>query len=194
MPARLNLKLIQGSSFTQEIRWESNTKVYRAISSIQKSAPVEISTIEAHGIPEHWRVKISNVQGMKEVNSDEYVVVSNVLPGSFQLNSINAIGYTMYTSGGVVEYNAPVDLAGYSARMQIRPSVSSEVVLLELTSADNEIVINDEDKVITINISATESMGLDFKTAVYSLEMVGTTGNVVTLVNGTVSLVKEVTR
>lgn len=194
MPARLNLKLIQGSSFTQEIRWESNTKVYRAIASIQKSAPVEISTIEAHGIPERWRVKISNVQGMKEINSDEYVVVSNVLPGSFQLNSINAIGYTMYTSGGVVEYNAPVSLAGYSARMQIRSSVSSEVVLLELTSADSEIVINDEEKVITINIPAVESMELDFKTAVYSLEMIGPTGNVVTLVNGTVSLVKEVTR
>jgi hypothetical protein len=194
MPARLNLKLIQGSSFTQEIRWESNTKVYRAIASIQKSAPVEISTIEAHGIPERWRVKISNVQGMKEINSDEYVVVSNVLPGSFQLNSINAIGYTMYTSGGVVEYNAPVGLAGYSARMQIRPSVSSEVVLLELTSADNEIVVNDEDKVIAITISAAESMELDFKTAVYSLEMIGPAGNVVTLVNGTVSLVKEVTR
>lgn len=194
MPAKLNLKLIQGNSFTQEIRWESNTKVYRAIASIQKSAPVEISTIEAHGIPEHWRVKISNVQGMKEINSDEYVVVSNVLPGSFQLNSINAIGYNMYTSGGVVEYNAPVDLAGYSARMQVRPSVSSEVVLLELTSADNEIVVNDEDKVITISISAAESMELDFKTAVYSLEMIGTAGNVVTLVNGTVSLVKEVTR
>lgn len=194
-PVKLNLKLYQGSTFSEVLRWESSTKVYKQIASITKSAPIEISTVTAHEIPEGWRVKITNVGGMKEINSDElYRVASSVLPGSFQINDVNALGYSTYTSGGVVEYNKPVDLAGYTARMQLREKISSPDVLVSLTTENDGIVIDNVAKTITLQLSASATAALDFATAVYSLELVSSSGVVTPFINGTVSLVQEVTR
>lgn len=195
MPMKLNLKVLQGSTYKHDLRWESNTKVYKSISSIQKSAPVEISTIEAHGAPEGWRVKITNAQGMREINNeDTYFVISNVLPGSFQINCINAVGYSMYTTGGVVEYNKPVDLTGSTARMQIRSTLASEEVILELTTENGGILIDATNKVISIYITAEQSKLFTFNNAVYGLEIISSTGEVTSLVSGIITLTKEVTR
>ena len=157
-PVKVNFKLYQGSTFSEVLRWESGTKIYKTISSVSKTAPVEVYTTSEHGIPPGWRVKITNVGGMKELNSDTtYHTVSGVLPGSFQINNINALGYTTYTSGGVVEYNEPVDLTGVTARMQLREKLDSSVVLLELTTENGRIVVDDATKTITLNITAADT-------------------------------------
>ena len=193
-PVKLNLKLYQGSTFKQILRWESSTKVYKQIASITKTAPVEISTLTAHEIPEGWRVKITNVAGMKEINSDDtYRIASNVLPGSFQINDLNALGFTAYTTGGVVEYNQPVDLAGMTARMQIREKLDSADVILELTTENGGIVIDNVAKTVTINITAAQATLLTFTSAVYSLEVVKGS-EVYPFTTGNITLVKEVTR
>ena len=193
-PVKVNFKIYQGSTFSEVLRWESGTKVYKQIASITKTAPIEISTVVAHEIPEGWRVKITNVGGMKEINSeDTYRVATGVLPGSFQINDVNALGFTTYTSGGVVEYNQPVDLAGYTARMQLREKINSAEVLLELTTANNRVIINNVDKTITLNIDAATTAALNFSTCVYSLELVKGS-EVISLASGNISLLQEVTR
>lgn len=192
VPEKVNLKIYQGATFTEVIRWESYIKAYANISGISKTAPVEI-TSTAHGIPLGWRVKIKNVQGMKEINSDSYVYITDTTVNSITIAEINATQYTTYTSGGVIEYNMPKSLAGVTARMQIRPKVSSTEVLLELTSTDGDIVINDTLKTITINISAADTALLTFKSAVYSLELVSGS-EVIALMHGSVSLEPEITR
>ena len=194
-PVKVNFKLYQGSTFTEVLRWESQTKVYSPIASISKQAPVEIQTQAAHGAPEGWRVKITNVQGMKEINSDDtYHTISNVLPGSFQINNINALGYSTYTSGGVVEYNQPVNLAGYTARMQIREKLQSTEVLDQLTTENGGIVIDNVTKTITLNRSATATAAYGFTSGVYSLELVSPTGEVTPFITGSITVVQEVTR
>ena len=194
MSANINLKIPQGGTFKYPIRLESDIKVYRQISNILNSAPVEISTIEAHGAPEGWRVTISGVQGMKEINSEHYATISNTLPGSFQINTINALNYTAYTKGGVVEYNKPVDIAGYSGRLQIRKNISSEDVLLSIDSETGGIIIDEVNCTITINLLPAQTKELDFSRAVYSLEIESPEGEVYTVISGYVQLTKEVTR
>ena len=175
------------------LRWESPEKVYKHIAGILKTAPVEISTVEAHGVPEGWRVKISNVLGMKELNTETYYQVSKVLPGSFQINDINALGFNTYTGGGVVEYNKPASLENVTGRMQIRSKVTSEEVILELNVSNGGIIIDNDLKTIIILITAEQTASLDFVTAVYSLELMK--GNVVIpFIDGSISLTKEVTR
>lgn len=194
MSAKLNLKIIQGSTFTKTLRWESATKGYVLISNITKAAPVVIETA-AHTIPVGWRVKITGVSGMKEINSvDDYRVVTDISSTSITINSINSTSYSTYTSGGVVEYNVPVPLAGYSARMQIRQKIGSEEKILELTSEDGNILIDTNDSTITIVIDAETTAGFTFNSAVYSLEMVASDDSVTQLVSGNISLIKEVTR
>ena len=192
-PVKLNFKIYQGSTFKEVLRWESSTKVYKPISGITKSAPVEISCV-GNGIPTGWRVKISNVVGMKEINSgDNYYVATDVLTDSFKINAVNAVGFTDYTSGGIVEYNEPVDLTGVTARMQIRPSLTSSEILLELTTENGRIAIDNVNKTISLSIDAATTAGLTFTSAVYSLELVKGV-EVTPFINGTISLVAEVTR
>jgi hypothetical protein len=191
-PTKLGLKIYQGSTFTQVLRWESYTKIYKPITGITQTAPVVITSV-AHGITVGWRAKVSNVVGMKELNSSEYYTVTNVTADTVTLNDINAVGYTAYTSGGILEYNEPEPLAGRTARMQIRPKVGSDIVLLELTTENGMININDANKIITITIPATTTELLTFKSAVYSMEIVN--GSVVTpFIYGNITLDTEITR
>lgn len=193
-PIKLNLKIIQGSTFSQVIRWESSTKVYKTITSITQSAPVVIYASN-HGIPAGWRVRVTNVGGMKEINcgTNDYYIATTTTTSSVTLNDINSLGYTAYTTGGVLEYNQPVDLAGYTARMQIRASLAGDVIT-ELTTENNKIVLDNTAKTITFSLSATETAAFSFNSAVYSLELVSSGAQVTQLINGNLTLVKEVTR
>lgn len=192
-PVKLNFKMYQGSTFREVLRWESSTKVYKPITGITKSAPIEISCV-GNEIPEGWRVKITNVAGMVEINSeDKYHVATDVLTDSFKINAVNAVGYKDYVSGGIVEYNQPVDLTGVTARMQLRPSLDSSEVILELTTENGGILVANADKTISLLVSATATAALTFSSAVYSLELIKA-GEVTPFINGTITLVPEVTR
>ena len=187
--------MYQGSTFTEVIRWESSTKVYKSITSITKAAPVAINC-PSHGIPLGWRVKVTNVGGMTQINDTEnyYQVTTPYTADKVTINSINSLGYSDHTANtGVLEYNEPVSLLGYAARMQLRPSITSSTTLAEYTTSNGLIVLDTSLNTITINVPATTTAGYNFSTAVYSLELVG--GTVVNqLITGTITLVQEVTR
>lgn len=193
-PIKLNFKVYQGSTFNEVLRWESSKKIYKPITAITQAAPVVV-TATSHGVPDGWRVKITNVGGMTDINStEEYRVATRLTDNTLELNAINSLGYKAYTTGGVVEYNEPVDLTGYTARMQIREKVDSTTIIKELTTENNGIVIDATNKKINIVISATDTAAFTFGSAVYSLELVSSTNVVVPFVNGVLTLVKEVTR
>lgn len=192
-PVKLNFKVYQGSTFKEVLRWESSTRKYKTISNISKAAPAVITAV-GHEIPAGWRFLVSNVTGMKEINSSEvYHIASSVTSDTITINALNSLSYTAYTAGGIVEYNAPVDLTGYTARMQIRSKVSATDVIIELTTENGGIVLDTVSNTITLTISATQTTELNFSSAVYSLEMVKA-GEVTQLVMGTISLDKETTR
>lgn len=191
-PTKLNLKVYQGGTFREVLRWESATKVYAPITMISKTAPMVV-TATGHGVPQGWRVRVTGALGMKEVNMVDPVIATSVTQDTITFNSINALNYTTYTGGGVLEYNQPVDLTGFTARMQIRAKLEDTTVIKELTSENGLIVIDNTTKTITLNISASDTAAFTFQTAVYSLELVN--GAVVTpFANGTVALIREVTR
>lgn len=192
-PVKLNYKIYQGSTFREIYRWETSTKVYIPITGISKTAPVVV-TAPNHGMPVGWRAKIGGVLGMKEINTgDNYLVSTETSQNTVTFNQINATNYNTYTSGGVLEYNQPVDLGGYTARMQIRQKVDSPDIILNLTTENGGIEIDNSYKTITIQMTATQTQALTFQTAVYSLELVKGS-EVVPFSGGTLTLVKEVTR
>jgi hypothetical protein len=90
--------------------------------------------------------------------------------------------------------NEPVDLDGYSARMQLRATTNSSDVIFELTTANNRLVIDENQ--ITIKILATESAGFSFDIAKYDLEIFPALneGLAVRLLQGSVILSKDITR
>lgn len=193
-PGKIHFKIYQGSTFNEIIRWETLLKTYVPITAITKSAPVVITAI-AHEIPVEWRVKLSNIVGMTELNSNEiYHQVTSVTPDTITINAVNTLAYKSYISGGVLEYNTPVNLSGYTARMQIRSKVDSLDTIAELTTENAGIVLNNINKTILLQIPALTTSAFSFINAVYSLELIASGGQVTTLVTGTITLVKEVTR
>jgi len=191
-PVKLNFKVYQGSTFNEVLRWESSKKIYKAITAITSNAPCVVTAV-GHGAPDGWRVKVTNVGGMKEINSvDDYKIATKLSADSIEFNDINSIGFSAYTSGGVIEYNQPVDLTGYTARMQIREKIDSDTVIKELTTENGGIVIDVINSKIILNISAADTELFTFNSAVYSIELVSTT--VVPFATGVLTLVREVTR
>jgi hypothetical protein len=103
----------------------------------------------------------------------------------------------------------PVDLSGYSARMQIRPSVESNTAYITLTSvlqadgtglnlSGSHSTKPPTSGSIGIFISACSSSVLNFGNAVYDLELAvpyeGGCDYVTRLIQGPVRLSQEVTR
>lgn len=94
--------------------------------------------------------------------------------------------------------SVPVDITGYQIRMQIRSEQSSSVVLLDLTTSNNRIVITSAVQgQFELRLTATETAALTFEGGVYDLEMVAPDApdNTVTrLLAGSVTVLPEVTR
>ena len=101
--------------------------------------------------------------------------------------------------------NNPINLSGYSGRLQIRQTVPSTTVLLCLSSSlrPDGTGINFSGSngttpptsgSIGIYISAVSSSQLTFDQAVYDLEVESSSGFVTRLLEGNVQLSKEVTR
>ena len=195
-PAKINYKIYQGITFQETFRWESETKVYVPISSIAKSAPCVVTTTTPHNLPIGWRFRVVGAGGMKEINStgEEYHL-STLTPTTttIEINQVNSLAYNTYTSGGVVEFNMPVSLSGYAARMQIRETVDSTTVIHEATTQNSQIVLDNTTKTIQITMLANVTQNFTFSTAVYSLELYNG-NNVIPFINGNLTLVQEVTR
>jgi hypothetical protein len=193
-PAKINYKIYQGSTFQQTFRWESETKVYVPISAIAKSAPCVITTTTPHSLPVGWRFKVAG-GGMKELypTSDTYHIATNTTSTNVTINQVNSLAYTPYTSGGVIEYNQPIDLSTYSARMQIRESVDSPTVIYEASTAIGQISLDNTYKTITITILGSVTQTFNFSTAVYSVELFNM-ANVLSFLVGNLTLVPEITR
>lgn len=86
-----------------------------------------------------------------------------------------------------------VDLTGYTARLQMRVSISASTVLKELTTENGGISITALDGKITLNISATDTSAIAVDSAIYDLELIN--GSIVKrLVEGKVKFKPEVTR
>jgi hypothetical protein len=86
-PIKLNLKIYQGSTFKQVLRWESSTKVYVPITNISKNAPMVV-TAPSHSIPLGWRAKITNAGGMKEANALDYQIATEITADTITFNQV----------------------------------------------------------------------------------------------------------
>ncbi|MGZ3773038.1 MAG: hypothetical protein ACXVCY_04630 [Pseudobdellovibrionaceae bacterium] len=87
----------------------------------------------------------------------------------------------------------PVDLQGYSARMQVRPNYKSPFVI-ELTTENSRIILGGQNGTIRLFISAEDTAAIPAKTFIYDLELVSPNGNVKRLIEGDFEVSPEVTK
>lgn len=87
-----------------------------------------------------------------------------------------------------------VNLTGYSARMQVRESIDSDTVLLELSTANGTISLTESQGKVTLVFSPEDTSGEDWTRGKYDLELTSSSGFVTRLLKGKITLSKEVTR
>ena len=189
-PAKLNFKIYAGTSFNEVLRWESSEKTYVPISIITNSAPLLV-VVPNHTIPNQWRVRFTNILGMTELNNPEtYYQVTGTESNTITINTINSLAFKPYISGGVVEYNTPVDLTGYTAKMQIKDSVDSTTVLQELTTENGGIVLDNTTKTITLNLPGSVTSAFTFSNAYYALELISAGDQITLFCVGNITLLQ----
>jgi hypothetical protein len=88
----------------------------------------------------------------------------------------------------------PIDLTGYSAAMQVRRYKTAADTLLDVSSSGGEITLGDAAGTIEVAIPATETAALTGEVAVYDLELTDGSGVVTRLLEGDVTISREVTR
>ena len=90
----------------------------------------------------------------------------------------------------------PVDISGFTARMQIRDDAYSSTVLVDMTTANGRITIDGPAGTVTLILADDLTAALSFRgTAAYDLELVQASPRwVVPLIGGSVTLMPEVTR
>jgi len=90
----------------------------------------------------------------------------------------------------------PINLTGYSARMQVRQKYSSPDPLLSLSTLDGSITLGGALGTIHAKATASMTQALTIKQGVYDLELVPPSGagDAFRLVEGIVIVTPEVTR
>lgn len=90
--------------------------------------------------------------------------------------------------------SSPINLTGYTARMQIRKSATSSAALLELTTENSRITLGGVAGTITLTLTAADTAAITWTSGVYDLELVDSGGGVRRLIQGAVRVSREVTR
>lgn len=193
----LDLDIQQGATFSRELQWCSSAPVHKVISGVTVGLPTLVEAI-GHGLTTQTPVWITNVRGPRTLNTDDYrfsePLSATVIDADNLAIEADTGSQPAYQSGGVLTYYSPLDLTGYTARMQVRQSVGSEQILLELTTEDGGIAIDAATGTITLQVSATDSAAFTWRAGVYDLELIDTGGAVTRLASGAVTVCPEVTR
>jgi len=200
MASTLNLDIQRGETFNYVLRWGAAPLVYKPVTAVVDTSPLQV-TATAHGMPDGWYAAMTGFVGMDEVNASgnppkakDYHKAKAVDANTIEFNTIDASAFGEYVSGGSIVYQTPVNLSGFTAKMDIRAVADpSTTALFTLSTANSRIVIDDTAKTITLTISATDTASLSLKNALYDLELISP-GDVRTkLMKGTVNTVNEVT-
>lgn len=199
MSTAYDITIKQGSTFSLTLKYGQPQFTVKAITGITKSGQAVV-TAPTHGLTIDWPVWVVGVAGMDQLNhrSDELrnacaAYYAYYVDGNSLRLDVDTTRFGAYTSGGEVLYHPPVNLTGYTARMQIRETVESTTTLVSLTELSG-ITLGGTAGTIAIVISATATALLDFDSAVYDLEVVSAGGVVTPVAYGNVYLNDEVTR
>ncbi len=91
----------------------------------------------------------------------------------------------------------PIDLTGYTARMQIRESIEDVAFLEELTTENtgaSQIILGGVAGTIVLLFNDIETTGMAWESGVYDLELITPSGTVERVLVGSVVIDREVTR
>lgn len=198
----INLTIVKGKTFEFAFLYGEDVFAYRSISAMPSAAPVRF-TVAAHGIPDGWPVHVCDVKTPAEVNTlaaddlrraaegqeplpDPRLFARVIDADTIEFNSLVALGWKAYSSGGVLVFNQPADLTGWSARATVRDRVGG-TVLLDFSSnpaagAAGQVVVDVARSQFVLSLDAAEAAQIAWTCGVWEMEATDPGGKVYSLV------------
>ncbi len=127
----LNLVIPWHAGLDRTSTYRQAPTVRRAISAITKANPGQV-TAAAHGFVTGDKVFLSKLKGMAQADNLAYTIT--VLDADNFTLGVNTSSYDAYVSGGFADNGKPIDLTGYTARMEFRAKQTYASPALSLTS------------------------------------------------------------
>ncbi len=113
---------------------------------------------------------------------------------SIRPGATKAIKFIWYSVDSDTKVRTPIDLTSYTGVTQIRPSADSDVVLLELSTANGRMSLSNTGEILLL-LSSTITSNYTTKKAFYDTLLTETgSGIVIEFASGIVSLDKGITR
>ena len=199
-----DFEILIGSTWGYVIRWGTTPIVRKPITNIDLSLGAPRLSVSSHGLFEGWGVAVYGVKSPRQINAvnnppegGDYHSATVIDTGTIELNDVTPVDengqeWPAYTSGGFIQYDTPVDLTGYTARMSIKDKIGG-TVLHSLTTENGGIDIDPAAKTIALSIPAADTEDFTWSRGVYDLEMVSSAGKVTRIISGRIALSREVT-
>lgn len=179
-----DITIRRGSTFRWVIRVEQPKVVYVPITAIDKTAPVRLHAV-AHGLTSGRRFLVTGAKGLTALNAKnsppratDYHKASVVDADTIEVNNINAANAAAYTGGGMIQYNAPLDMTGYEIRMQARASEKSDVIVFAASTTDGKIVMQPDGMSAVLTLPDALTSAITASSAVYDVEFVAPDGSI----------------
>lgn len=159
--------------------------------------PAEITNVSGNGTT----VTFTAANGFA---TGQIVSIDGILPPQYNLQNVTIANATatqfqvtnpatgIYISGGIA--TAPVNVIGYTARMQLRSNPSDPDAVLTLTSQAGEITVTGSTGEFAVHATAVQTGAIDEGPYYYDIEITSPAGIVTRLAQGQIVVTPEVTR
>lgn len=178
-PARLDLRVNKGATFRALLRVMQPSLIYKAITAIAATAPVRLTV--AHELPTDWPVWVEQAQQLQALNRAPLRTtphMASVIDAStLEINTINAAGTS--AKGGQLIYQAPLDLTGATAVLQLLEEGADAGTLPATVNAGGWV---------DVDLTAAETAALGWAARDYVLDITLASGEVLRAFAGTVAV------
>lgn len=193
---QFELDMEQGATFNYTFHWYAGGKFMAPIEEITVGYPTRIK-VTGHGLPtiSDTPVIISGVVGADILNSHDLGIDEAIYVDADHFDMPQStVADTWECGTGEITYHKPSDITNFTARMQIREKWHSKDFIHELTTENGGITLTVEDASIEITVNPADTESFTFNKAVYDIEMISPGGDITRIIEGTITLHKEVTK
>ena len=208
MAADKDITILQGSAFNVPVRWMDGDRIIRKpITGISIASGAPRLTVVGHGCPNGWPSAVTLVKGMTQINAknadpkgNDYRVTTVIDTDTLEYNAVSPVDdngreWPAYTSGGFVQWFAPMDLTGKSASMVIYDKKGGTVLAsTEAAHAPLDVItatVDAANKVITYSIKSSDTATFAWKKGVYEAEVYSTADDKQRIAEGEVTISRE---
>ena len=180
----IDLTIPKGKTFELALLYASDERVYVPITAIPSLAPVRLTAVD-HGMPDGWPFEVVCMKRPAELNGAHVAKV--VDQDTIEINSLVGDCWRPWAGGGIVVYQKPEDIGGWSARAMFRRRIGDSDPVLSFHSdpgagAEGRIIVDAATSSFTLELDADIAEQLPMAAGVWDAEAIDPDGRVYPLV------------